>query len=188
MPAMSHSPTPRGTLTEVQMSQAEVRTTGSRFLENLAYLVPSYHGYKERGSRREEDSRLRTRVLEGLAELQGEAASLMSDLAEAWSVEHLSEMERRMKRLDALADTIRYAPYGFSGFFDAASVREESLEWILEADLLIFDDLDRMERLLREGRGIQEASAFQGFLDSFDQSTRFMEEHLVLRDKALGDV
>jgi hypothetical protein len=170
------------------MSQTEIRTTGSRFLENLAYLVPSYRGYRERGTRREEDSRLRARVLEGLGEIRGEAATLMGDLAESWSVERLSEMERRVRKLDGLADTIRYAPYGFSGFFDAAAVREESLEWILEADLLIFDDIDRLERLLRDVREARGASGFQGFLESLDQSTRLLEEHLVLRDKALGDV
>lgn len=170
------------------MSQTEIRTTGSRFLENLAYLVPSYHGYREKGTRREEDSRLRARVLDGLGEIRGEAANLMGDLAESWSVERLAEMERRVQRLDGLADTIRYAPYGFSGFFDAAAVREESLEWILEADLLIFDDIDRLERLLRDRSDTRSPAGFQGFLDTLDRSLRLIEEHLVLRDKALGDV
>jgi hypothetical protein len=170
------------------MSQVESRSSGSRFLENLTYLVPSYLGYKERGTRREEDSRLRARVLQGLSEIRSQVANLMGDLAESWSVEHLSDLERRMQRLDALADTIRYAPYGFSGFFDAATVREESLEWILEADLLIFGDLDRMEHLLSTADDLRGTAGFQRFRDAFDQSTRWLEEHLVLRDKALGDV
>ena len=31
--------------------------SGTRFLENLAYLVPGYRGYKEKELRREEDAR-----------------------------------------------------------------------------------------------------------------------------------
>ena len=38
------------------------RSSGLRFLENLAYLVPGYHGYKQPALRQEEDARLRTRV------------------------------------------------------------------------------------------------------------------------------
>lgn len=170
------------------MSQTEIHATGLRFLENLAYLVPSYNGYRQRGTRREEDSRLRARVLDGLGDIRGEAANLMNDLAESWSVERLAEVDRRVRKLDDLADAIRYAPYGFSGFFDAATVREESLEWILEADLLIFDDIDRLERLFCSARETRGASGFQHFIESLDQSTRYLEEHLVLRDKALGDV
>ena len=43
---------------------------GTRFLENLAYLVPSYQGYKNRDTRREEDSRLRGRILVKLRTLE----------------------------------------------------------------------------------------------------------------------
>lgn len=170
------------------MPHLEIRSTGSRFLENLAYLVPSYNGYKERGSRREEDSRLRARVLEGMAEIRGGMANLMGNLAESWSVERVAEISKRIERLDALSDTIRYAPYGFSGFFDAAAVREESLEWILEADLLLFDDIDQLEGLLRQFEEVRETVGFQRILASFDQSARRLEEHLIQRDKALGDV
>ncbi len=41
---------------------------GHRFLKNLAYLVPGYRGYKDKSLRREEDARLRNRVLGKLAE------------------------------------------------------------------------------------------------------------------------
>jgi hypothetical protein len=170
------------------MPHLEIRSTGSRFLENLAYLVPSYNGYKERGSRREEDSRLRARVLQGMTEIRGRVANLMGNLAESWSVERVAELSKRIERLDALSDAIRYAPYGFSGFFDAAEVREESLEWILEADLLLFDDIDHLEGLLRELEDARESAGFRSLIESFDQSTRRFEEHLIQRDKALGDV
>ncbi|MBM3317077.1 MAG: hypothetical protein FJY75_04410, partial [Candidatus Eisenbacteria bacterium] len=51
------------------MTPAPPNPSGLRFLENLAYLVPGYQGYKERGRRREEDSRLRARVYRRLLQL-----------------------------------------------------------------------------------------------------------------------
>ncbi len=174
---------------EVVMSSAEVRSTGSRFLENLAYLVPSYHGYRDRGSRREEDSRLRARVLQGLSEIRGLMADLLGNLAETWSLIFLEAVDRRMKRLDTLADAIRYAPYGFSGFFDGPDVREEVLERVLECDLLIFDDLDHLECQMQRARGLQSpAAGFEENIREIDCAISRLEHHLIQRDKTLGDV
>ncbi|MBM3286381.1 MAG: hypothetical protein FJY88_03380 [Candidatus Eisenbacteria bacterium] len=169
------------------MLQATARSAGSRFLANLVYLVPSYHGYKARDSRRAEDARLRARLLEGLAEVRRRIAESMARGAESWPAPWLSRTDRQAKRLDTLADTIRYAPYGFSGFFDADAVSEESLEWILEADLLLFDDIDRMDRaeqLVAEGPPPMQI--LEAFITELSDAIGKMEEHLVLRDKALG--
>ena len=47
-------------------------------------------------------------------------------------------LDRKLRRLEGLADAIRYAPYGFAGFFDANNVKETTLERILEAELYRF--------------------------------------------------
>jgi hypothetical protein len=166
----------------------EVRPMRSRFLENLAYLVPGYRGYKERGRRRDEDSRFRALLLHRLGEIRSTVVDLVIRLADGPHDAGVQEVEGRGRRLDSLADAIRYAPYGFSGFFDAPEIGEDTLDRILEIDLLLFEDLDAVEQILLgsipvpTGRG-----KFQTFLDQLDEAIIHLEHHLIQRDKTLGD-
>ena len=166
----------------------EVQPMRSRFLENLAYLVPGYQGYKEKERRREEDSRFRGLLLRRLTGIRGSIIDLLAKLAEGPHDAEVDEVEARAKTLDSLADAIRYAPYGFSGFFDAAEVAEEKLDRILEVDLLLFEDLHTIEEILLRNEPVSmRRSAFQGYLDQLDEAILRFEHHLIQRDKALGD-
>jgi hypothetical protein len=160
----------------------------SRFLENLAYLVPGYEGYKGKDRRREEDSRFRGLLLHRLTAIRGRMGDLLAKLSAGPHEAKTDAVEARAKTLDSLADAIRYAPYGFSGFFDAAEVCEGTLDRILEVDLLLFEDLDTVEQIVtRTESGSMSRSAVQTFLDELDEATRRFEHHLIQRDKALGD-
>jgi hypothetical protein len=167
----------------------ELRSSGARFLANLAYLVPGYTGYRDRDRRREEDSRLRSLVLGRLAEIRGVLSEILTTLSDPRPTAWGDHLEQRARKLDGIADAVRYAPYGFSGFFDAGEIREDTLERVLEADLLLFDDLDALEVLL--GGTLPPhagGSALQGFLQRLDDAIDRLERHLIQRDKVLGDV
>ena len=166
----------------------EFQRIRSRFLQNLAYLVPGYEGYKGKERRREEDSRFRGLLLRRLTGIRGSIVDLQAKLAEGKYETDSDEVESRATSLDSLADAIRYAPYGFSGFFDATEVCEGTLDRILEVDLLLFEDLDTIEQiLLRTGSASMSRSAFREFLDHLDEAIHRFEHHLIQRDKTLGD-
>jgi hypothetical protein len=166
----------------------ELRSSGARFLANLAYLVPGYSGYRERDRRREEDSRLRSLVLGRLVEIRGGLTEILSALPDAKPTSWSDRLEERARKLDVIADAVRYAPYGFSGFFDATEIREDTLERILEADLLLFDDLDAIEALLGAAPPHHAGgAALQSFLTALDEAIDRLERHLIQRDKVLGD-
>jgi hypothetical protein len=161
---------------------------GIRFLENLAYLVPGYRGYKERELRREEDARLRGRVLAKLQIVKALIEDRLGRLSEQSLDSGAEALDRRLRRLEGVSDAVRYAPYGFSGFFDAEKVREETLEKILETDLLLFQDLDEtVERLRGATFPPRTKSGFTAFLTDLDADIERIEARLVARDKILGD-
>jgi hypothetical protein len=167
----------------------EPAAAGSRFLENLAYLVPGYRGYKEKESRREEDSRLRGRVLAKLHVIRSLLEDRIARSAEQSLDAAARAMEQRLHRVESVADAVRYAPYGFSGFFDASLVREETLERLLETDLLLFQDLDEaVERLRGTPFPPRSKGALTSLLESVDADIRRIETRLVTRDKVLADL
>lgn len=161
---------------------------GGRFLENLAYLVPGYRGYKDKELRREEDARLRSRVLGRLREIGAILEQRLEKLAEGALDPAADTLDRKLRRLEGLADAVRYAPYGFAGFFDANQVKETTLEHILEADLLLFQDLDDFSESVR-GAPFPPKTR-EGFTDFFhlvENGIERIETRLVQRDKLLGD-
>jgi hypothetical protein len=169
-------------------SGGRAAASGTRFLENLAYLVPGYRGYKEKELRREEDARLRGRVLAKLQALRRLIEERLARLSEKGLGPELEQLDRRVRRVESIADAVRYAPYGFSGFFDAERIREETLEKILETDLLLFQDLDEtVERLRGAPFPPRTKSAFSSFLAELDGDVDRIEARLVARDKLLGD-
>jgi len=167
---------------------APARAGGTRFLENLAYLVPGYRGYKEKELRREEDARLRGRVLSKLQVVRTLLEDRIARLTEQSLDSGAEHLDRRLRRCETIAEAVRYAPYGFSGFFDTVHVREETLERLLETDLLLFQDLDdAVERLRGAPFPPRNRPALQAFLDDLDADLDRIEARLVARDKTLGD-
>jgi hypothetical protein len=167
---------------------ASAGSTGVRFLENLAYLVPGYRGYKAKELRREEDSRLRGRVLTKLQKVQEGLEERLTRVTENAPAPAAEALSLRLQRVQGIAHTVRYAPYGFSGFFDAEKVREETLEQVLECDLLLFQDLDEFLELVRSfPLPSRSKTAMGSFLEALDQQLERIETRLVTRDKVLGD-
>jgi hypothetical protein len=98
-------------------------------------------------------------------------------------------LDERIEAIGSLSDSIRYAPYGFSGFFDAWEIAEGSLDRILEVDLLLFEDLDAIEQVVVKAEPIaKKQSAMDEYLASLEELTTRFEHHLIQRDKILGDV
>lgn len=167
---------------------AEQPMSGLRFLENLAYLVPGYRGYKRRDLRQEEDSRLRARVCDQLLAM----IEILDQIRQRWAVENANaasdELGRRRLRLQTIVDAVRYAPYGFRDFFDHEVLNEHLLEQILETDLIIFEDLDAAEgHLIQRGRTLTCAPrTTRTFFRHLDDGLAQLERHLIMREKIMA--
>jgi hypothetical protein len=160
---------------------------GTRFLRNLAYLVPGYRGYKEKDLRREEDARLRSRVIGHLGEIREILHQRVERLRELSLESAERHLDARHARVEGLIRAVRFAPYGFAGFFDAGEIREETLEMILEIDLLLFQDLDDATEMLR-GAPFPPSTetVFGRYFGTIDHALDRIEHRLVARDKLLG--
>jgi hypothetical protein len=111
-------------------------------LERLGAKIPGFSGYLEREMRREVDKLQR----DWLADQVDRARFAMNGKIRDWSrtgrLENLDRASSIEKFLDRLANRIRHADYGSSGFFDAVKIGQTELDRIYEFDLALADTME----------------------------------------------
>jgi hypothetical protein len=111
-------------------------------LERLGAKIPGFSGYLEREMRREVDKLQR----DWLAEQVDRARFAINGKIREWSrhgrLENLDRAGSIEKSLDRLANRIRHADYGSSGFFDAVKIGQAELDRIYEFDLALTDTVE----------------------------------------------
>jgi hypothetical protein len=114
--------------------------------EKMGSLIPGYPGYAERNNRRQCDRLLRDSVVSSLIASEKKLTEKISALITSGDGTHLMEVEATRKRVNTIRDKIRYAPYGESGFFSCAQLKEEELFSIYEKDLALLDKANEIHR------------------------------------------
>ncbi|MFH1144824.1 MAG: hypothetical protein V1774_09800 [Candidatus Eisenbacteria bacterium] len=169
------------------MRPSSQRPSGLRFLENLAYLVPGYQGYRHHELRRQEDSRMRARVCRNIDQLLREIDALSAHWNGQAAANIATGLVSVRQRLAGHAEAVRFSPGDLWRFFEAEQVSEVTLERVLEADLLIFQDLEEVQGQLDQGRQLSSAPrTVRRFLGDLDQLLHRLEEHLILRERVLA--
>jgi hypothetical protein len=111
-------------------------------LERLGSKIPGFKGYLEREMRREVDKLQR----DWLADQVDRARFAINGKIREWTRDgRLDALDRAgsvEKALDRLANRIRHADYGSSGFFDAVKIGQEELDKIYEFDLALTDTVE----------------------------------------------
>lgn len=134
-----------------------------RLLEKLTLYIPGFHGYKERELRREEDKRLRDKIVAELEDVRYELLGLEEEYFN--DVKKLKEVEDLIAKLNKIRDKVEHADYGYSGFFDK-QINEEELTKIYQHDLKMFDSL---EGIKKEEDFRKLKTLFQAFEKEFDE-------------------
>lgn len=114
-----------------------------RLLEKLILYIPGFRGYKERELRREEDKRLRDKIVAELEDVRYELLGLEEEYFN--DVKKLKEVEDLIAKLGKIRDKVEHADYGYSGFFDK-QINEEELTKMYQHDLKMFDSLEGIKK------------------------------------------
>jgi hypothetical protein len=115
------------------------------FLEKLADKVPGLSGYRARDDRRETDKRLREYIATRLDGVKATVDAVKLDMTNQGNLAALGPVGLFHRKLQRLADTIRFASYGFSGLFDQLKIKEAELDRIYNHDLKMVDVVELLE-------------------------------------------
>jgi len=152
-----------------------------RLLEKIARMVPGYAGYKDKELRREADKRQRDYLARRLSEEKSRLESANARMAERMLLDALGASDRVARRLEKIIDRVRFASYGYAGFFDIAKVREEELDRIYELDASLLDDVQAM------GGKITELEGMEGPQEEMTKVLRELESLVAEFDRKLNN-
>jgi hypothetical protein len=123
------------------------------WLERLGDKIPGYAGYVAKERRRDVDKTHREHLAERLRASKQPLTDVMRELSSTGRLFEVGPVDRVLKKLDQVEGRIRFASYGYAGFFDAVKIEEPQLDAIHRFDLSLVEKVEEFERLARELSG-----------------------------------
>ena len=105
-----------------------------KWIDKIAKSIPGFKGYYKKEERRENDQLLREKIANKLKVIKDVLNEKGRLVTKSGDLGPLDEIARIDKKLEKLSDSIRYANYGYSGFFDQKEISLDTLRSIYEAD------------------------------------------------------
>ena len=126
------------------------------WLQRLAEKIPGIAGYQAKETRREVDKLYRDTLADRLRKVKDTIAAVVRDVTDGGRLLEIAPLERISKKVDTLENRIRFATYGYTGFFDTVQIKEQQLDAIYQFDLRLVEKVEAVEgqaAALRGGSG-----------------------------------
>ena len=115
------------------------------WLERLGEKIPGYGGYAARERRRDIDKLHREHLADRLRATKGPRGEVMRELTSAGRLMEVGPLDRALKKIDQIENRVRFASYGYGGFFDAVKIEEPQLEALYGFDLALVQQVEALE-------------------------------------------
>src|SRR5215208_7702303 len=120
------------------------------WLARLGDQIPGYSGYVDRERRRDIDKLHREHLADRIRRLKAPLTDLMRELSSGGRLFEVGPVDSAIKKLDHLENRVRFASYGYSGFFDVVNIEQAQLDSIYRFDLALVEHVDKIEAKVNE--------------------------------------
>lgn len=120
------------------------------WIERLSSKIPGYSGYVDRERRRDMDKLHREHLADRLRGLKPRLTDLVREMTNTGRLLEVGPIEAAIKKLDHLENRVRFASYGYAGFFDVVKIEQQQLDSIYKFDLALVDHVDTIDAKLSE--------------------------------------
>ncbi len=151
------------------------------WIERLSSKIPGYSGYVDRERRRDVDKLHREHLADRLRSLKSPLTDLTRELTNTGRLFEAGPVDAATKKLDHLENRVRFASYGYSGFFDVVKIEQAQLDSIYKFDLALVEHVEKIEAKLAELKtnagtsdGLKAACA--AVVGEIDQTDRAFDE------------
>jgi len=170
------------------MSDPRERVLGDESpLQRLLALVPGFTGYRELEVRRRADQLLRDHLVGLLDGARAKLQRFEAELSRAGRLTAVGSLDLVLGHLTKARDRLRYADYGYSGFFDTPRVREADLDRLYAHDLSMRDLLAEIGKQVEAVTASDDAT-LEATLKALDASVADLEEMIDQRGEVITEV
>jgi len=120
------------------------------WIEQLTSKIPGYSGYVDRETRRDIDKLHREHLADRLRGLKSPLTDVVRELTNTGRLFEVGPVDAAIKKLDQLENRVRFASYGYGGFFDVVKIEQTQLDSIYSFDLALVEHVDKIEAKLSE--------------------------------------
>jgi len=145
-------------------------------LEELGAKIPGFRGYLEREMRREVDKLQRDWLAGQVDRARFAINGKIRDWTRGARLENLDLAASIEKGLDRLANRIRHADYGSSGFFDAVKIGEAELDRLYEFDLELSESVEYLALQVEQLPETADEQMLRRLLDATEGADRKFDD------------
>ena len=120
------------------------------WLERLTSKIPGYSGYVDRETRRDIDKLHREHLADRIRGLKTPLTDIVRELSSSGRLFEVTPVDAAGKKLDKLENRIRFASYGYGGFFDVVKIEQNELDAIYRFDLALVERVDKIEAKIND--------------------------------------
>ena len=118
-------------------------------LQALARMIPGIESYQNKETLRETDKQLRQTFGDRLDALAKTLNRTVYQIQREGRLDHIDLLGRLERRLHGAADAIRFANYGYSGFFAPIKVDKGKIQQLYDHDIGLADDVSAVQAQVR---------------------------------------
>ena len=156
-------------------------------IEKILHVIPGFSGYLKKEERREADKILREGLARRLEQSRARLDDALRELTDSGGLMHLDKIDRSKKTLEKIVARLRFAAYGYSGFFDTIKVGDEELDRMYQFDLRLTEMIESFEEAVKNLQAAASSSdGIPAQADAAFKLLREFDEHLDGRDKIIG--
>ena len=149
--------------------------------KTVVRIFPGMPSYQEREGLRTQDKIIRERLAARIAEQANHLQEIQSKLTNKAILQPLGHLDRETRRMMRLADTIRFASYGYAGLFAGVKVDEQKLAQLYDYDLSLHREIEELAVAVGNLQQRQNDEWKADSLDDFHQAINRLEESLEKR-------
>jgi len=149
--------------------------------KSVARTFPGIPSYQEREGVRSQDKIIREQLAARIDEQANHIQEIQIKLTNKAILQPLAHLDREARKMMRLADTIRFASYGYAGLFAGVKVDEQKLAQLYDYDLSLHQEIEELAVAVGNLQQRQDDEWKTDSLDDFQQAMNRLEERLAKR-------
>jgi len=116
--------------------------------KKLLSSIPGYGGYQQKEMRRDADKLLREQLARQLSQQAVRLQQIKAEMVTSGQLMSIGAVERPSNKLQLLIDRIKTASYGYAGWFDSLTVRDDDLDALYAYDESMLEGVSQVSEAI----------------------------------------